>query len=214
MHINPTRDVRRIRYVTTGFHTWTVDEALRFEAHHPVGTKPRLAFALMLYLGVRRSDAARIGPKHVKGDLQAVAAHQAGVTASIRFVPRKTRKKKSEPSEKPILPVLAEVLVASKVGEFTFLITKDGKPYTDAGLGNAMRDWCDEAGLPECTAHGLRKVGAALAAESGATDRELMALFDWSSQQQANTYTAAASRKRLAGRAAKLITLHGHSENE
>ena len=92
MHINPTRDVRRIRYVTTGFHTWTVDEALRFEAHHPVGTKPRLAFALMLYLGVRRSDAARIGPKHVKGDLQAVAAHQAGVTASIRFVPRKTRR--------------------------------------------------------------------------------------------------------------------------
>ena len=78
MHINPTRDVRRIRYVTTGFHTWTVDEALRFEAHHPVGTKPRLAFALMLYLGVRRSDAARIGPKHVKGDLQAVAAHRSG----------------------------------------------------------------------------------------------------------------------------------------
>jgi len=198
---NPARDVRRIRYSSSGFHTWTVEEALQYEAHHPIGTKPRLAFALMLYLGVHRSDAARIGPKHV---------HDGW----IKFTPRKTRHKKPEPSEKPVLPVLAGIIAKSEVGVFTFLVTKDGKPYTDAGLGNAMREWCDQAGLPQCTAHGLRKVGATLAAERGATDRELMALFDWSSQQQANTYTAAASRKRLAGKAAKLITLRDHSENE
>lgn len=36
-------------------------------------------------------------------------------------------------------------------------------------IGNKMREWCDEAGLPQCSAHGLRKAGAAIAAERGAT---------------------------------------------
>jgi integrase len=62
-----------------------------------------------------------------------------------------------------------------------------------------------QAGLPECTAHGLRKAGATLAAENGATDRSLMALYDWTSEKQANTYTATADRKRLANDAAQLI---------
>ena len=35
-------------------------------------------------------------------------------------------------------------------------------------------------------AHRLRKVGAIIAADNGATDRQLMALFDWTSQKQAN----------------------------
>lgn len=46
---------------------------------------------------------------------------------------------------------------------------------------------------------------SAIAAENGATDRQLMALFDWTSEKQANTYTAAADRKRLAADAARLI---------
>jgi integrase len=62
-----------------------------------------------------------------------------------------------------------------------------------------------EAGLPQCSAHGLRKAGATIAAENGATDRQLMALFDWTSEKQANVYTAAANRKRLAGQAAQLL---------
>jgi hypothetical protein len=54
---NPARDVRSKKYATEGFHSWAADEVQRFEDHHPIGTKPRLAFALMYYLGVRRSDA-------------------------------------------------------------------------------------------------------------------------------------------------------------
>jgi hypothetical protein len=63
----------------------------------------------------------------------------------------------------------------------------------------------DEAGLPQCSAHGLRKAGATVAAENGATDRQLMALYDWTTAAQANVYTAAADRKRMAGEAARLI---------
>ena len=61
-----------------------------------------------------------------------------------------------------------------------------------------MRRWCDEAGLPQCSMHGLRKAGAALAAENGATDDELMAIFGWVTKQQTTLYTKAADRKRIA----------------
>jgi integrase len=67
---------------------------------------------------------------------------------------------------------------------------------------------CDEAGLPHCTAHGLRKAGASLAAENGATDRELMALYDWESAEEATTYTRQANRKKLAGQAARKLRRH------
>lgn len=126
-------------------------------------------------------------------------------TAGLRFVPRKTRHKRLEPSEKPILPVLADVIARSPTGDLTYLVTEYGKAFTAAGFGNWFRECCDEAGLPDCSAHGLRKAGATIAAENGATDRQLMALYDWTSEKQANVYTAAANRKRLAGQAAQLL---------
>jgi hypothetical protein len=52
-------------------------------------------------------------------------------------------------------------------GDLTFLVTKHGKPFTANGFGNWFRDRCDEARLPQCSAHGLRKAGATIAAENG-----------------------------------------------
>jgi len=106
---------------------------------------------------------------------------------------------------KPILPVLADVIAKSPTGDLTFLVTQYGKPFTAAGFGGWFRERCDEAGLPHCTAHGLRKAGATIAADNGATDRQLMALFDWTSEKQANIYTARANKRRLDGTAAELI---------
>ncbi|WP_273795195.1 tyrosine-type recombinase/integrase, partial [Brucella intermedia] len=60
--------------------------------------------------------------------------------------------------------------------------------------------------LPHCTAHGLRKTGATIAAENGATDDELMAILGWTNKRQTALYTRNASRKRLAGNA-----MHEHS---
>jgi len=64
---------------------------------------------------------------------------------------------------------------------------------------------CDKAGLPKCTAHGLKKAGATFAAEAGATTSQLMAMFDWTTISQAEVYTKAANRKRMAGDAMGLI---------
>jgi hypothetical protein len=66
MKTNPARDVRRIKYETEGFHTWTPQEFEEFEARHPLGTKAHLALALLLYTGTRRGDMVTRGRQHVR----------------------------------------------------------------------------------------------------------------------------------------------------
>ncbi len=82
----------------------------------------------------------------------------------------------------------------------TYLVSEWNKPFTVNSLGNKMRDWCDAANLPECSLHGLRKLGATVAAENGATDEGLMAIYGWVTKQQTTTYTKKANRRRIAGR--------------
>jgi integrase len=189
---NPCRDVNKIGYATDGFHTWTVEEVIQYLERHPVGTQANLAMCLMLFLGARRGDTCRLGPKNMRDGL-------------MTYVPRKTAYKRVDPSVKPVLAPLAEAIRRTPIGLQTFLVTGFGKPFTDAGFGNKMREWCDEAGLPECSSHGLKKAAATVCATMGATDRQLMALFDWTSEKQANVYTAKANKKKLAADCARLL---------
>ena len=62
-------------------------------------------------------------------------------------------------------------------------------------------------GAPHCTAHGLRKAGATIAAERGASERQLMAIFGWQTSKQAVLYTRAAEQKVLAGGAMTLLSI-------
>jgi integrase len=189
---NPARDVDYFKTGSTGFYTWTVEEVQQFEARHPVGTKARLALALLVFTGQRRSDIIRFGRQHAKG-------------GKLAFTQFKGRNRKPKHLQLPILPTLQRVIDASPCGDLTFLINDLGRPFTDAGIGNKFRDWCDQAGLPQCTAHGLRKAGATIAAENGATAHQLMAIFGWDTLKQAEVYTRAANQKRLAENSMHLI---------
>jgi integrase len=193
LNANPARDVEAIRYASTGFHTWTPEEVAQYEAKHPVGTKARLALALLLYTGARRQDVVLFGRQHVRDGV-------------LTFSPRKTRKSKAKTITLPMLPELQEIIAASPCGDLTFLVTEYGRGFTAAGFGGWFKERCLEAGLDECTAHGLRKAGATRAAENGATDRELMAIFGWETASQATTYTRAADQKKLASRAVQLLS--------
>ena len=196
---NPARDVSRIHTGSDGFHSWNPEEVRQFEKRHPVGTKARLALALMLYAGLRRSDAVSLGPQHAK------AGH-------LVFTVIKNRNRKPVTLQLPILPQLQTIIDATPSGNLSFLVTQFGKPFTGAGFGNWFRRRCDEAGLPHCSAHGLRKAGATIAAENGASEHQLMAIFGWASPKQAAHYTKAAPQKVLAGSAMPLLI--GQTGNE
>ena len=182
---SPVSGLSKIRTDTDGYHTWTPDEVRQFEAKHPVGTVPRLALALLLYTGQRRGDVVLMGRQHVEDGV-------------MRIRRGKTKKTDKVFSYLPVLPELQAVIDASPCGDLTYLVTKSGVGFTAAGFGNAMRKWCDDAGLPHCTAHGLRKAGAVIAAENGATDRQLMAIFGWKKAEMASLYTEQADQKKLA----------------
>jgi hypothetical protein len=67
--------------------------------------------------------------------------------------------------------------------------------------------------LPHCTAHWLRKAGAVIAAENGATPHQLMAIFGWRTLKEAERYTKAVQQKKIAAGAMNLLVA-GRSGNE
>ena len=79
-------------------------------------------------------------------------------------------------------------------------------PACKESFGNAFKDACIKAGIPDKSAHGCPKIAATRAAENGATVAQLNAIFGWRSTAMASLYTEAAERKRLAREAmSKLV---------
>ena len=76
----------------------------------------------------------------------------------------------------PILPVLAALIAAAPTGELTFIATESGRPFTKETFSTWFGKVCRTASYPG-SAHGLRKAGARRAAEDGATEAQLNALF-------------------------------------
>lgn len=193
--VNLARDVQLFKPKTNeGFHTWTIEEVRAFAKKHPLGTKAHLALGLLLFTGVRRSDVVLLGRQMIR-------------EGWLHFTEKKNGKRKPKPRQLPVLPALQHIIDRSPAGNMTFLVTEYDRPFTGNGFGNKMRDWCNEAGLPQCSAHGLRKAGATIAADNGATEHQLMAIFGWESPKQAALYTRKANRRKLAGAGMAFIDL-------
>jgi len=190
---NPAKAVEYISIGSTGFHSWTREEFGKYRSRWPVGTKQRLAMEMLLLFGLRRSDVVVAGPQHVRDGWLKMTLFKGG-------------KKTPTVIEIPVLASLQSVIDATPCGDLSFLATGFGKPYTANGFGNTFKRWCAAAGVPDnCSTHGLRKVGAAIAAKNGATDHQLMAIFGWLTSKEAQRYTRAANRKRMAGEAMGLL---------
>lgn len=181
---DPTLRMRGYGTKGDGFHTWTEDEIAKFEARHEMGTKARLALFLMLYTGQRRSDAVKMGWQHVTGSKIAVCQQKTNKRLLI-----------------PMHPVLQAVMAVTARENMTFLVTAYGKPFTPAGFGNWFRDRCDEAGLPQCSAHGLRKAASRRLAEAGCSNQQIKAITGHVTDKEVSVYTAAADQVLLAEQA-------------
>ena len=147
-----------------GFPPWSIAEIEQFEKRHPIGSKPRLALALILGTGARRSDAIILGKQHVyKG--------QDGLR--LKFTAYKGRNRSPVVVDIPFLETLQHIIAASSTGDLTYLVNTRGRPFSHGYFGNWFREQCRRAGLPKYrSAHGLRKVAAQWAAENGANDAD------------------------------------------
>ncbi len=187
---NPAELAEGVKPPKGGHHPWAEEQIAAYRQRHPLGTKARLALEIFLWTGLRLADGARFGRGHIKGGL-------------VRYAQAKTGKEL-------ILPAAPQMLAAIEAmpmtGIETYLVTDYGKPFSTDGLGNKMREWCDQAGLPDCTAHGLRKALARRSADLGATQQQLKAVGTWSNDAEVATYVAGADQAKLGGEAlAKVI---------
>lgn len=183
---NPARDVPLLKPTRVGgFPCWEPQDIAKFEKRHELGTKARLALALLMFTGCRRSDLVQLGKQHLRN-------------GRLTFRQHKGRNRSPVTIDVPVLQDLQDVIDKTPTGDLAFLVTEQGRPFTANGFGGWFRDRCDEAGLPGLSAHGLRKAAATRAAENGATAHQLMAIFGWLTINQAELYTRRAQRNRLA----------------
>lgn len=178
---NPTEGIKRLKYRSDGFHTWTEDEIAKFEAAWPVGTRERLAFDLLLYTGQR------------SGDVRQMTRGQVGPEIiSVR------QNKTDEQLEIPIHTALAASLAACRSNHLLLLPTQYGEGFTAKGFGNWFSASARQAGLAGCSAHGLRKSAATRLADAGATSHQIMAITGHKSLKEVERYTRAADQKANA----------------
>jgi integrase len=179
---DPTIGVKRVKIKTDGFRTWDENDIAAFEAVHPIGTRARLALALLLGTGQRRGDIVKMGRQHVRGD-----------KIEVRQSKTKT------PLMLPIGVELRRAIDATPAEHLTFLMTAYGRPFTAAGFTNWFRDMCNEAGLPNgLSAHGLRNAMCRRLAEAGCTEKQIAAISGHKTPRMVQHYTRAADQGRLA----------------
>jgi len=180
---NPFSGLEQYRLGT--HHTWTEAEIVQFERCWRLGTRERLAYALLLYTGQRGGDVVKM----TRNDI---------VDGYIRVSQDKARKGTTNELLIPIHPALARALKAGPVVGMQHIIT-DARGRPLRGLTDLIEKAARLAGLPErCVAHGLRKAALRRLAEAGSTTKEIAAVSGHRSLSEIENYPAAADQVRLA----------------
>ena len=80
---DPTLGIKMLKIKSDGFHCWTYDELEAFERRWPIGTRKRLAFALLLYSFQRRGDVIRLGRQHISDGCLTIVQHKTRAKLTI-----------------------------------------------------------------------------------------------------------------------------------
>ena len=182
---DPTQGVKLPKVKSDGIHAWTEAEIGQFEAHHAIGAKARLAFALALSYRTAACRLVRMGRQHIRNG--AIEVRQQKTRAVLEI---------------PLHTNLRAIMDATPGEHLTFLVTKSGQSYSPNDFSDQFRVWCDEAGLPQhCSVHGLRKAAARRLAEAGCSAHEIAAITGRRTLKEVERYTRSAEQARLARQA-------------
>ncbi len=186
---DPTIGVKPLPIRSAGHPPWSDDDIAAFRRHHPSGTRSRLAMEMGLCTMQRLGDLARMGRQHIEGGVLKIRQEKTGIVVEI-----------------PVLPELQAELDYLPAGQLVFLMTKRGRAFSAASLGNWFHKQTVAVGLTDRSMHGLRKAGATRGAEAGWTDHEIAAWGGWKSLAQVQLYTRTANRRKLAQGAVHKLT--------
>jgi integrase len=169
-------------YKSGTHHTWDDDELAAFEARWPLGTRERLAYALLLHTGQRGGDVVKMRRADVSAGMISVVQEKTGAALSI-----------------PIHMALADALKAYPAKGLHLIGDEAGRPINHAKLLRLMKRAATAAGLPaRCLPHGLRKAQMRRLAEHGASAKQIAAISGHKTLREIERYTAAADQRELA----------------
>ena len=185
---NPARAVRTLKVRDGGYPTWQEEQIEQFEAHHALGTMPRLAFDLALHTAQRKSDIRLMGPQHV-------------IRGKITVKQLKTKKEIFI----PIHPNLARSIAATPSGHLAYVVSSRGAPFTADGFGMWFMRQCRAAGLEGFSMHGLRKAASRRMAEAGLSNQLIKSITGHTSDSEVARYTRKADQERMADLAGEIM---------
>jgi integrase len=186
---DPTAGVRVKLPKSDGIRTWQESDIARFEANYPLGTKPRLALALLLATAARRADVVRFGRGNVRGGFLHMTQQKTGKHLMI-----------------PVTPELAEAInAAAPPDAMVFLVNEHGRAFTPERFTKWFTAQCERIGLEGLSPHGLRKASCRRLAEAGCSANEIAAISGHASLREVARYTAAADQARMASNAVERL---------
>jgi integrase len=153
----------------------------------------------------RKGDVVRMGRQHV-------VTRRDGDGIERNYL-KVRQEKTNEPLLIPVHPELMRALQALPRKNMTFLMTENGAPFTSGGFGNWFRGRRDEAGLPHCSAHGLRKLATVRLLEAGPTQEMVKAMGGWRSDSSLRPHKHKVDQAKLA-RQAVAIQIGAERERE
>jgi integrase len=186
---NPVDDSQSVKVApgerSTGYYTWSEGDIAQYRARWPLGTKQRLAMELILWTDQRKVDAIHLGRQHVREGKFDIRQSKTGKRLVLPIAP----------------PLKAAIDAMPSSDAMCFIVTEWGRPFSVKGFGGWFRRQCDFAGLPKCTAHGLRKATMRRMAELEMPNKSMKSVSGHSKDDEVARYTEAADQERLAEQA-------------
>ncbi|MEP9371176.1 tyrosine-type recombinase/integrase [Mesorhizobium sp. KR1-2] len=179
---NPMLQVDRIKYKTAGIRTWSDVDIAKFRTRWKDDAPQRIAMEIMLYTGLRRSDAVRVGRQHIQGDHIVITTKKSGGIVQLQI---------------PIHPEFRAFLDKINHGHLNFIVTGHGAARSEKGFTNWIIDASRNAGLPDQSSpHGVRKAACRMLAEAGCSALEIMAITGHRDIKEIELYCAPPIRRR------------------
>ena len=170
---HPVTGGRIVSYKGGKHHTWTQPEMDVYEARWSLGTRERLAYALLLYTDQRGGDVVRMR----RGDI---------VNGEIKLTQEKTG------TVMVIFPIHDELMAAIKAyssNGLTLIGDRHGRPISRSSLTDLIKKAVGLAGLPtRCVPHGLRKSMLVRMAENNATTKQMQSISGHRSTKEIERY--------------------------
>ena len=159
-----------------GFVAWTEEHVAAYEARWPIGTRQRVWLDVLAYTGLRRGDAVRLGRQHVRDGVAMLKTEKSGFQTEVAL---------------PILPALQATLDAGPCGDLAFICGERGEPLTKESFGNVFKEACKAGWRARMRRTASARSRQHRAANNGATEAQLMAIFGWTDPKMAVPTTRA-----------------------